>query len=95
MRQAKHPSLRLLRLLSDEQVAILMDGESLEYCGARLRIDTSQLAKLYAYAHGYYGQHGGWIYKDDRVICQGWWEFHRRYRHQINEWVWRHIRGKA
>jgi hypothetical protein len=33
------------------------------------------LAKKWGYANGYRGRQGGFIYKDDKVICQGWRNF--------------------
>jgi hypothetical protein len=54
----------------------------------------------WAYAHGYYGTAGGWIYKEGdtrlrtsgkrknkatKPICQGWENFYKIYRYRIDK----------
>lgn len=66
-------------------------------------IDMDKIAKQYGLANGFYGQLGGWIYKDgdkrmrtsgrwkgkvQKPICQGWGQlWHSGYATAIRNWM--------
>jgi len=45
------------------------------------------LAKLWGAAHGYEGREGGWIYRNDQPVRQGWYSFFLRHKTTMLDWL--------